>query len=164
MSALSKRHQNTVLFTSPHHLQPEVLSVEIIVLEDCLGVVCHDRHLRKSWRQRVSLCLVSSLVQRYYYSLRTLWGLIARSIVNTGMEISFSTQHIVSFRTTRTSERRDAHIILEVDYSCFSCLQLLSSLNFDHSVVVCVLKRPQKRATMNSGALNFFQSVSTRSH
>ena len=110
----AKRHGHVLLYSCRHHSQPEKRRTDIVMLEDCISIICHDSSLKKSWRQRVSICLVSALIQNYYYDLSSLWELLSRSIVFTGTDVAFSTQHIIHFRTKVNSQRVESYIIYEV--------------------------------------------------
>jgi hypothetical protein len=111
----AKKHGHIRLYSGQHHIQPDRYRTELVVLEDCLAVVCHDVTLKKSWRQRVSVCLVSALVQDYFYNLDILWELLTQSLVfhNSG-DASFSTQHIRHFASKKTSMRVDSYVIYKV--------------------------------------------------
>jgi len=103
-----------VLYRCQHHLYPEKYSYEVLLQDSNVGIVCHSKSDKKTWRQRISLFLVSSFIQRYYYSMSTLWDLLAHSITFIGSEMKFSTQHIVNFHTRKTSRHEEAYIIWQV--------------------------------------------------
>jgi hypothetical protein len=118
-----------VLYSCPHHVQPEHMHTDVLLLDDCLAVVCHDRYRRKSYRHRLSLALTSCLVQSYFFNLNVLWDLIARSITFTGTVVQFCTQHIITFPIKKNSLGVDSYIIYQVSLSTSICPSFCLSHN-----------------------------------
>jgi hypothetical protein len=110
----SQNNEHTVLFRCKHHLYPNKYTCDVLLLRTSVEIICYSKADKKSWRQKISLCLVSSFIQRYYYSLNTLWDLLAHSIVFIGSEMKFSTQHIVNYHIRKTSHHNEAYIIWQV--------------------------------------------------
>lgn len=123
--------KHTVLYKCPHHIYPNKYICSVVLQDNCVGIVCHDKVGRKSCRQKVSFCLVSSFIQRYYYSMSTLWDLLAHSIVFIGDEMKFSTQHIVNYHTRKSSYHNEAYIIWQVLPSQTDHMSQTSYKSFD---------------------------------
>ena len=114
-----KRTNQTVLYSCVHHLFPERCTIDVVVLDDSIGVVLYDNQTKRSWRQRVSICTLSALIQTYYYNLSELWSLLAEGVVFDGFNVSYSIDHIHVFHTQLSSDRVKSNLILQVRaYGC----------------------------------------------
>lgn len=112
----AKRHQNKViLFSSKHHVFPDRIFVEVVKQDDAIGVITHDKAMKRSWRQRIPLTLVSALIQIYYYDMLLLWSLIAKGVLFNGYDVDFSIDHIHTYPQHLSSQRVSASLIWKVD-------------------------------------------------
>ena len=74
---------------------------------------------KRTWRQRVSIFLLPTLIQTYYFNLSELWSLLAEGVVFDGFNVSYSIDHIHVFHTQLSSDRVKSNLILQVRaYGC----------------------------------------------
>ena len=74
---------------------------------------------KRTWRQRVSIFLLPTLIQTYYFNLFELWSLLAEGVVFDGFNVSYSIDHIHVFHTQLSSDRVKSNLILQVRaYGC----------------------------------------------
>ena len=69
---------------------------------------------KRTWRQRVSIFLLPTLKQTYYFNLSELWSLLAEGVVFDGFNVSYSIDHIHVFPTQLSSDRVKSNLILQV--------------------------------------------------
>jgi hypothetical protein len=155
----SRRQQRqTILYTCSHHLFPTRCSIEVAKLDDSIAVVTLDKQTRRSWRQRVSIFLLSTLIQKYYYDLELLWNLLTKGVLFNGTDVEFSTQHIHTYPHAVTHDGNAAQLIWQV----------MKSESYMHLYVpltaTLFATRPQSdRSTETSGLSKRLRRTSTPS-
>lgn len=112
------KEEDWLLFAAPHHLHPEKFFTKVLRLGEYIVVRCIEKRTGKIWGQRVSICLVSALIQTYYYNLEVLWDLLGRSMVFSDNSVTFSTQHIIHYPLALSSEGKEALIIYKASPVC----------------------------------------------
>ena len=112
---MSKKYtRETVLHTCPHRLDLKHVIANVILLDDCIEIRCHEQRTREKWSRKMSFSHVSGMVQRYQNDLAELWELLVQSMQMFGETLQFSTQHIIYFTVTNSSVGRSAMCIYEV--------------------------------------------------
>jgi hypothetical protein len=114
---LRKPHRNLrkrVLYAAKHHIYTDRVRVEVLMLDDAVGVATYDKLTRRSWRHRIPLSLISAMIQVYYYDLVLLWSLLAKGVMFNGFDVELLTDHVKSFPMLISSALVDAAVIWQV--------------------------------------------------